>query len=91
MKFDSQRAREMGRLGGQATYRKHGRTHMQQIGHRGFWSTCDKHFGSDVRLMLNTLIHRGLIAGDAVPGNGYITTRVSNRLYTGKALPKRGE
>lgn len=37
----------MGAEGGRATFRKHGRKHMQEIGARGFATLVARHFGGD--------------------------------------------
>ena len=69
MSFTTQTAREAGRKGGLAVVNKHGRDHMRRIGRRGFHATVQKVYGGDYRKAINTLINRGLLAGDPIPQN----------------------
>ena len=39
-------------------------------GLKGFWTTCNRHYGADPRRMVNVLIWRGLMAQDPNPENG---------------------
>ena len=74
-------AKQLGAKGGKKTFEKHGKRHMQDIGRRGFKATVAKHYGGDVKLALNTLIAKGLMAQDPVPSNGAWTKeRVPDRL-----------
>lgn len=51
-------------------------------GLKGFWTTCNRHYGGDARLMINTLIWRGLVAHDPCAYNGAWTkSTVTNRLH----------
>ena len=50
-------------------------------GLKGFWVTCNRHYGGDARQMVNVLIWRGLMVQDPVPGNcAWTKSRVTNRL-----------
>ncbi len=74
-------AKQLGAKGGKATVAKHGKAHMRHIGRLGFRATVDKHYGGDVKLALNTLIAKGLMAQDPAPSNGAWTKeRVPDRL-----------
>jgi general stress protein YciG len=68
--FTPANAKAMGRRGGLATVKAHGREHMRAIGRRGFQATTDRHYGGDRRRHLNALIRRGLMALDPAPWNG---------------------
>lgn len=79
-KFTSDNAAAMGRRGGLATYEKHGRPHMQKIGKAGFQVVADKYHGGDRRKLMNTLIHKALMAIDPMP---------YNRAWTRDEVPDR--
>ncbi len=64
-RFTSETAAAIGARGGRATVARHGREHMRAIGRRGFAATVARHYGGDRRRAINTLIQRGLAAGDA--------------------------
>jgi hypothetical protein len=50
-------------------------------GLKGFWTTCNRHYNGDARLMVNVFIQRGLMAQDPCPDNGAWTKpRISARL-----------
>lgn len=70
MTFNSKSAAEAGRKGGLTTVERHGRSHMQQIGRKGFHAVVKKHYGGDYRRAINVLINRGLMATDPNPENG---------------------
>lgn len=83
MKFTSANARLYGSSGGRTTVNRHGREHMRAIGQRGFQRTVELHYGGDIRLFLNTLIQRGLMAQDPMPYNrAWTTNRIVDRLPT---------
>jgi hypothetical protein len=69
-KFTSENARAMGSKGGQTTYQRHGRAHMQKIGRIGFMTTVKRHYGGDARRYVNELIGKGLQRMDPAPWNG---------------------
>jgi hypothetical protein len=69
-KFTSATAALFGSKGGKTTVTRHGRTHMQRIGKRGFWATVHRHWNGDARAFVNYRILLGLAATDPVPGNG---------------------
>lgn len=79
-RFTTTTARAAGARGGKTTFERHGRTHMQRIGVRGFWTTVNRHFDGDARAAVNYLIALGIAATDPVPQNGAFEHNRS-RLY----------
>jgi hypothetical protein len=59
--------RESGRLGGLATFEKHGREHMQAIGRKGFKALCCRFPGNSRRLALHHLHRKGIVQARYIP------------------------
>lgn len=51
-------AAERGKLGGQATYQRHGSMHMEAIGRAGFETTVERYYGGDVQAYMDALRQR---------------------------------
>lgn len=49
---------ERGRLGGQATYQRHGSMHVEAIGRAGFETTALRYYGGDARAYMDALRER---------------------------------
>jgi hypothetical protein len=71
-----------GSQGGKKTFAKHGKSHMQAIGARGFEATVNRHFGGDKAEYLRYLHNR---ANESVM-EGYVDRELNRRLEQGQQI-----
>ena len=65
MAFDrAAHCRRIASKGGLAVVKKYGKTYMQNLGKKGFQSTCQKYFDGDRQKMIDDLVARGVFAVD---------------------------
>ncbi len=58
----SRKMRDLGRKGGRATVKRHGKHYMAEIGRKGFMVTCARHWQGDKRGFVEWLHDRAYVA-----------------------------